>query len=104
MAYAGKSSGVQGYGWPRRWSRGGAPPPGHRKIFENLQKKFLKKIAKNALFWPIFQRKFKNPPLDFRAFGRKTIGWENFEKILKFFDENSIEKLNFYLFWGKISC
>ena len=25
----------------------------------------------------------------------------NFEKILKFFDENSIEMLNFYLFLGK---
>ena len=26
---------------------------------------------------------------------------ENFEKIWKIFDENSIEKLNFYLFLGK---
>ena len=49
-----------------------------------------------------FQRKFKNPALDFRAFGRKTMGWGNFEKMLKIFDENSIEKLNFYLFLGKV--
>ena len=26
---------------------------------------------------------------------------ENFEKILKLFDENSVENLNFYLFLGK---
>ena len=26
----------------------------------------------------------------------------NFEKILEIFDENSIEKLNFYLFLGKV--
>ena len=28
----------------------GGRAPGRRKIFENLQKKFLKKIAKHALF------------------------------------------------------
>ena len=27
--------------------------------------------------------------------------WGNFEKIQEIFDENSIEKLNFYLFFGK---
>ena len=26
----------------------------------------------------------------------------NFEKSLEIFDKNSIEKLNFYLFWGKV--
>ena len=30
----------------------------------------------------------------------KHIFWETFEKILKLFDENSIEKLNLYLFFG----
>ena len=28
----------------------------------------------------------------------------NFEKILEIFDENSIEKLNFYLFLGKVAA
>ena len=33
---------------------------------------------------------------------KNTIGLEIFEKILKIFDENSIEKFNFYLFLGKV--
>ena len=76
----------------------GAEPPGRRRIFE------LKKIAKNALFWPIFQSKFKKPALNFSAFGRKTIGLGISEKTLKFFDENSIEKFNFYLILWKSCC
>ena len=32
---------------------------------------------------------------------KNNIGWENFEKFLKIFDKNSIEKLNFNLFLGK---
>ena len=36
-----------------------------------------------------------------RVWTKKTIGWENFEKVLKVFDENSIEKLNFYQFLGR---
>ena len=36
-----------------------------------------------------------------RVWIKNTIGWGNFEKILRFFDENSVEKLNFYLFLGK---
>ena len=42
-----------------------------------------------------------NNALLFRALGRKTL-LGNFEKILEIFDENSIEKLNFYLFLGKV--
>ena len=34
-----------------------------------------------------------------RVWTKNTTGWGNFEKILKSFNENSIEKLNFYLFW-----
>ena len=46
----------------------------------------------------IFQSNFKNPALNFRALGRKTqLVGEN----LRIFDDTSIEKLNFYLFWGK---
>ena len=32
----------------------------------------------------------------------KHHGWEIFEKVSKIFDENSIEKLNCYLFLGKV--
>ena len=64
----------------------GAELPGRRRIFENLGNNFLRKIA---LFWSIFQIKFQNPALNFRAFGQKTtIDCGNFA-------ENSMEKLNF---------
>ena len=38
--------------------------------FRKFSKIFLKKIARNALFWPIFQRKLKNLALNFRVFGQ----------------------------------
>ena len=63
------------------------PPPGGRRIFENLQKNFLRKL-KNVLFYHIFQKNLTNHALIFRAFGRKTqiLGkfcdiFENFQKI-----------------------
>ena len=65
-------------------------------------------------YFSIFFKKFSNA-LIFRGFGRKTQSVEksfvftneilkflgNFEKILKIVDENSIEKLNFYFYFGK---
>ena len=68
--------------------------------FENLQK-IPEENCKNCCIFAYFAKKFQKHAFNFRAFGRKTIGWGNFEKILKIFDENSIEKLNFYLFLGK---
>ena len=62
----------------------GLRSPRTPESFRKFAKIFHKKIAKNALFWPIFQRKFKNPALNFRAFGRKTIVGtflENFENF-----------------------
>ena len=57
--------------------------------------------CKNAAFSPILQ-KVSKPCVEFSlVWTKNTIGWGNCEKILKFFDENSIEKLNFYLFLGK---
>ena len=73
---------VEGPGVEAHWT-----PANVRKF----AKGFLKKIAKNALFQPIFQKEFKNPALNFRAFGRKTIVWGNFEKVLKIFAENSMQ-------------
>ena len=59
VAYAGKKfPGVQGYGRPRRgWGRR-SPPPGLRRIFENLQRIPLEN-CKNAVFSPILQTNFK---------------------------------------------
>ena len=47
-------------------------------------------------------QKLQNQCIKFsRVWTKNTICWGNFEKILKLFDENSIEKLNLYLFFGK---
>ena len=35
-----------------------------------------------------------------RVWTKNTIVWGKFEKLLKVFDVNSMEKLNFYLFLG----
>ena len=51
VAYAGKNFGGGGFKVMADLVGGlGAEPPGRRRIFENLQKNFPKKIAKNALF------------------------------------------------------
>ena len=63
--------------------------------FSKNFKNFLKKISKNA-FFSIFSKNLTNHALTFCAFGRKTQFIGNFEKILKIFDETSIENLNFY--------
>ena len=57
----------------------------------------LQKMLHFRLFW----KKCQNHALNFRAFGRKTIVWGKFEKILKIFCQNSMEKLSFYRFFGK---
>ena len=59
------------------------------KTFENSHKN----IAKNALFLHIFQKNLTNHELIFCEFGPKP---QIVGKFLKIFDENSIEKLNFY--------
>ena len=64
--------------------------------FEKNFEKFHKNIAKNALFLHIFQKELTNHALIFSRLDQKRKLLGNFEKILKIFDENSIEKLNFY--------
>ena len=68
-----------------------------RKIFENLQK-IPEENCNNCCIFAYFAKKLQNQALNFRAFGRKT---QLVGEILRIFDENSIEKLNFYLFFGK---
>ena len=55
-------------------------------------------MTKKELFQHIFRKNLTNHVLIFCAFGRKTQFVVNFEKILKFFAENSLEKLNFLFF------
>ena len=53
-------------------------------------------MAKNPLFLHIF-KKFNKPCVKFlRVWTKNANCWDIFEKILKIFDENSIENLNFY--------
>ena len=65
---------------------------------EKIFKKFIRKIAKNALFWDIF-KKFNNPCVIFRAFGRKP---QIVGKFCEIFDENYIEKLNLHFIFNFI--
>ena len=54
------------------------------------------------LYFRLFCKEITKPCVKFsRVWTKNTICWVNFEKILKLFDENSIEKLNFYLLLGK---
>ena len=53
-------------------------------------------------YFRLFCKEISKPCLKFsRVWTRNTISWGKFEKNLKFLDENSIEKLNFYQFLGK---
>ena len=54
------------------------------------------------LYFRLFCKEITKPCVKFsRGWTKNTICWGNFEKILKLFDENSIEKLNLYLFFVK---
>ncbi|KAF0139030.1 MAG: hypothetical protein FD143_3496, partial [Ignavibacteria bacterium] len=52
-------------------------------------------MAKNAVFSPILQKNFKTMRSIFARLDEKHNCLGNFEKFLKIFDENSMEKLNF---------
>ena len=85
-------------------AKGASPePPGRRRIFENLQK-IPKENGKNAVFSPILQKDFKTMLSIFARLDEKHNCLGKFEKFLKIFDENSMEKLNFSLFSGKNCC
>ena len=62
-------------------------------VFENFRK---------IHYFSIFFEKFNKPCVNFsRVWTKTTIFWKILE-ILKIFYENSIEKLNFYLFLGNV--
>ena len=50
----------------------------------------------------MFQKISKQSVKFLRVLRKNTIGLDIFEKILKVFDKRSIEKVNFYLFLGKV--
>ena len=81
----------------------GRSPPDARRIFENLQK-IPEENGKNAVFSSILQKHFKTMRSIFARLDEKHNCLGNFEKFLQIFDENSMEKLNFSLFSGKICC
>ena len=98
------SSGNILWGCPRRKSWGWAPgtptsdpmDPRTPIIFEKLEK-FYQKIGKCILAY--FSNNFK-PCVNFsHALTENTNCLENTEKVLKTFDENSIETLNFLKSW-----
>ena len=77
------------------------------KFWENLEnfRKFSKNSWRNLqklLYFCLFCKEITKPFAKFsRVWTKNAIVWGKFEKILKIFDENSMEKLNFYLFLGK---
>ena len=71
-------------------------PENFRK-FANI---FFRKLQKCTIL-AYFSNIFKNMREIFARLDEKHNWLGNFEKSLKFFDENLIEKLNFYLFFGK---
>ena len=71
--------------------------------FSKIFKKFLKKIAKNALFLPIFPNNLANHALIFCAFGRKTQFVGNFEKFFKMFLKKIAKMHCFSLFFQKFN-
>ena len=80
-------------GWGTLFGVGLVGGPG-RRIFANFQTDFLRKLRK-CIILAYFSKNLTNHALIFRAFGQKTQFVGNFEKMLKMFDEKSIEKMNF---------
>ena len=77
---------------------GGAPrtPENFRKL---KKKNSRRKLKKRCIF--AYYAKNSKPCVKFsRVWTKNTIVWGKLEKILKISDENSMEKLNFYLFLG----
>ena len=64
--------------------------------FSNVFKNFIEKLAKMHRFCIFFDIFSKACVEFFACLCEKRKFLRNFENILKFFDENSIEKLNFY--------
>ena len=63
----------------------GGGAPGRRRIFENLQKNFPKKIEKNALFLAYFSKNLRNHALIFtHVWTKNANSWEFLIDFRKF--------------------
>ena len=81
-------------GGPSRGGSGGGPPRTSDN-FRKFAKVFLRKVQKMHNF-SLCSTKLYKPCVNFSCVWKKnTNGWEIFDKILKIFDDNSIEKLTF---------
>ena len=88
-------SGLHGYGRLLRGS--GKAPSGRRGIFE------MRKIScKKSIIFAYFSQKFKKTTDKFGRLDERSNCLGIFEKILKFFDQNSIDK--YLTIFVKICC
>ena len=70
-----------------------------KENFRKFAKYSLRKLQKTQNF-RLFYKHTSKPRIKLsRVLMKNTSGCGNFAKILKGFNENSIERLNFYLFW-----
>ena len=99
VAYAGKKMSGGSRLWPAWQGVRRAEPSRRRRIFENFQKDSLRKLQKMHLAY--FSKKFQHYALDFCTFGRnpQLVG-----RFLKVLDENSIDKVNLFLFLGMVAA
>ena len=91
-----KFRGVQGRG---SGIVGGRSPPNAGE-FSKICKKIHEENCQKCCIFAYFVKKFQKHAVNFRAFERKNNYFGIFEKTLKIFYENSMEKLNFSLFSG----
>ena len=70
--------------------------------FLKILKKLLERFVK-MLYFSISFKRLNKPVFLFRRLDKKHKLLGNFEKMLKIFDENSIEKLNFIMLFGKFA-
>ena len=76
---------------------GGGCPPQDAEEFSHICTLSEEKCKMH--YFSLFYTKLYKPRVTFsRVWTKNTNCWEIFEKFLKFFDENSIEKLTFTLF------
>ena len=77
----------------------GEEPPDAGEVFK-FCKKSLEKLQNMHYFSLFFQKFSKVCVKRLRVWTKRTLGCDIFEK--NFFDENPIEKFNFFLFFGKV--
>ena len=105
MAYAGKNFGGGGF-QGRVSGLVGGPGGGSPRTPENFEnwKKIPEENCKKCCIFAYFAKNSKPGVKVSRVWTKNTIVRGNFEKILKRFDENSMEKIEFLSIVRKICC